>query len=54
MASNLFGPGNRRERSAADVKADQDRARAEDERAARTAAARNGRDRRSIGNGGGR
>ncbi|WP_436523151.1 hypothetical protein [Actinoplanes sp. HUAS TT8] len=53
MASNLFGPGTRRERSADEVEADQRRRQAEADRAARAEARRNGRDRRSIGNGGG-
>lgn len=48
MASNLFGPGSRTERSAADIKAAQDAARAADEQRQRAAAAA-GRDRRSIG-----
>ncbi|MCO8276515.1 hypothetical protein M1L60_38655 [Actinoplanes sp. TRM 88003] len=48
MASSLFGPGNKAERSAQDIKAAQDAARAADERQARAAAAA-GRDRRSIG-----
>jgi hypothetical protein len=55
MASNLFGAGTRpySGRSAAEIKADQDRARAEDAQRNRTGAAA-GRDRRSIGKGGGR
>lgn len=48
MASNLFGPGNRAERSAQDIKAAQDAARAADQKRQRAAAAA-GRDRRSIG-----
>jgi hypothetical protein len=48
MASNLFGPGNRAERSAQDIQAAQDVARAADARQQRAAAAA-GRDRRSIG-----
>ncbi len=49
MASNLFGPSRSGfERSAADVKAGQDAARAADTRRQR-AAATAGRDRRSIG-----
>ncbi len=48
MASNLFGPGNKAERTAADIKAAQDAARAADARQ-RAAAAAAGRDRRSIG-----
>jgi hypothetical protein len=48
MPSNLFGAGNKSERSAQDVKADQDAARGADTRQQRAAAAA-GRDRRSIG-----
>jgi hypothetical protein len=48
MASNLFGPGTQTGRTAADIKADQDRARAADGRRQRAAAAA-GPDRRSIG-----
>ncbi|GGQ77570.1 hypothetical protein [Couchioplanes azureus] len=53
MASNLFGPGARPERSAHDVKAAQDAAHAADAHRIRTGAAA-GRDRRSIGKSGGR
>ncbi|BEL10046.1 hypothetical protein Q0Z83_082370 [Actinoplanes sichuanensis] len=55
MASNVMGAGNRPYvgRTAAEIKADQDRARAEDAARARTGSAA-GRDRRSIGKGGGR
>jgi hypothetical protein len=48
MASNLFGPGHRAERSADDIKAAQDAAKAADAARQRAAAAA-GRDRRSIG-----
>ena len=48
MASNLFGPGNKAERSAQDIKAAQDAARAADDRQ-RAAAAAAGRGSRSIG-----
>ena len=49
MASNQFGPSRAgTERSAADIKAEQDRAMADDARL-RRAAATAGRDRRSIG-----
>jgi len=48
MASNLFGPGNKAERSAADIKAAQDKAMAADARQQHAAAAA-GRDSRSIG-----
>ncbi|MBM2620407.1 hypothetical protein JIG36_33340 [Actinoplanes sp. LDG1-06] len=48
MASSLFGPGTKAERSAQDIKAAQDAARAADARRERAAAAA-GRDRRSIG-----
>jgi hypothetical protein len=55
MASNVMGAGSRpyMGRTAAEIKADQDRARAEDAQRDSTAAAA-GRDRRSIGRGGGR
>jgi len=49
MASNLFGPGRAgTERSAAEIKREQDAARAADAKRQRAAAAA-GRDRRSIG-----
>jgi hypothetical protein len=48
MASNLFGPGTKSERSAADIKAAQDAARAADARQQRAAAAA-GRGSRSVG-----
>jgi hypothetical protein len=48
MPSNLFGPGSKPERSAHEIKATQDAAKAADESRARAAAAA-GRDRRSIG-----
>ena len=48
MASSLFGPGNRAERSPQDIKAAQDAARAADDRQ-RSAASAAGRGRRSIG-----
>ncbi len=48
MASNLFGPGNKTGRTAQDIKAAQDAARAADAQRQRAAAAA-GRDRRSIG-----
>jgi hypothetical protein len=48
MASNLFGPGRSTGRSAQEIKAAQDRARAEDAARVRAAAAA-GRDSRSIG-----
>ena len=48
MASNLFGPGTTAGRSKDELRAEQDRARAEDARRQRAAAAA-GRDRRSIG-----
>ena len=48
MASNLFGPGNRTERSPQDIQAAQDAARAADARQQR-AAATAGRGSRSIG-----
>jgi hypothetical protein len=48
MPSNLFGCGTTPERSADDVKAVQDQARAADSRTTRAAAAA-GRDSRSIG-----
>ncbi len=48
MASNLFGPGTKAERSPQDIKAAQDAARAADARQQRAASAA-GRDRRSIG-----
>jgi hypothetical protein len=50
MPSNLFGPGSgpNTHRSASEVKADQDRARAVDQGRTRAAAAA-GRDSRSIG-----
>ncbi len=47
MASNLFGPGTSTGRTAQDIKAAQDAARAADAQRQRAAAA--GRDRRSIG-----
>jgi hypothetical protein len=47
MASSLFGPGTRNGRSAHDIKAAQDKARAADELRERAAAAVRGR--RSIG-----
>ena len=51
MASNLFGPGNRSERSAADIQREQDSARRQD--AARQESARAaGSGRRSIGSSG--
>jgi hypothetical protein len=55
MASNVMGAGSRpyMGRTAREIQADQDRARAEDARRDSTAAAA-GRDRRSIGKGGGR
>lgn len=50
MASNLFGRGTTAERSAREIKANQDAARAADAIADRKrAAAAAGRDRRSIG-----
>ena len=48
MASNLFGPGNKAERTAQDIKAGQDAARAADARQQRAATAA-GRGSRSIG-----
>lgn len=48
MASNLFGPGTKTERSAQDIKAAQDAARAADARQ-HSAASAAGRGRRSIG-----
>jgi hypothetical protein len=48
MASNLFGPGTLTGPSARQIKADYDRARAEDARQQHAAAAA-GRDSRSIG-----
>jgi hypothetical protein len=48
MASSLFGPGTKAERTAQDIKAAQDAAKAADARSQRAAAAA-GRDRRSIG-----
>jgi hypothetical protein len=48
MASNLFGPGSKPERTAQDIVRAQAQARAEDARQ-RAAAAAAGRDRRSIG-----
>ncbi len=48
MASNLFGPGTNTGRSAQDIKAAQDAAKATDAQRQR-AAATAGRDRRSIG-----
>jgi hypothetical protein len=48
MPSNLFGPGNRAERSPQDIKVAQDAARAADLKQQRAAAAA-GRARRSIG-----
>lgn len=54
MASNLFSAGGPyMGRTAKEIKADQDRARAEDAARDRTARAA-GRDRRSLGKGGGR
>ncbi len=48
MASNLFGPGTSTGRTAAEIKAAQDAAKAADAQRQRAAAAA-GRDRRSIG-----
>jgi hypothetical protein len=48
MPSNLFGPGTSTGRTAREIKAEQDAARAADAQRERAAAAA-GRDRRSIG-----
>jgi hypothetical protein len=49
MASNLFGPGTMTGRTAQQIKAEQDAARAAAAQRERAAAAAAGRDRRSIG-----